>query len=64
MGIGICMIYYVRVVCCREREMAQFRQQLATLSTSGGSHRDLAEKYRQVFQLFTPISYVLQTVCI
>jgi len=28
--------------------MAQFRQQLATLSTSGGSHRDLAEKYRQV----------------
>jgi len=28
--------------------MAQFRQQLATLSTSGGSHRDLAEKYRKV----------------
>ena len=44
----------VRLVCCREWEqrewieMAQFRQQLATLSTSGGSHRDLAEKYRQV----------------
>ena len=35
--------------------MAQFRQQLATLSTSGGSHRDLAEKYRQVFKVLQDV---------
>eukprot|EP00092_Neocalanus_flemingeri_P024797 GFUD01026887.1.p1 GENE.GFUD01026887.1~~GFUD01026887.1.p1 ORF type:complete len:429 (+),score=158.24 GFUD01026887.1:70-1287(+) len=28
--------------------MAQFRQQLANLTSSGGSHRDLAEKYRAI----------------
>merc|ERR1712142_596688 len=29
-------------------EMAQFRQQLANLTSSGGSHRDLGEKYRAI----------------
>lgn len=30
--------------------MAQFRQQLANLTNSGGSHRDLAEKYRSILE--------------
>ena len=30
--------------------MAQFRQQLANLTNSGGSHRDLADKYRAILE--------------
>jgi len=30
--------------------MAQFRQQLANLTNSGGSHRDLGEKYRAILE--------------